>query len=717
MSTYTDILVVVHGIGDQFRNATVRSVANRLATSHRLNGDAGHYVTAPQPLGYFHNDPNGPVISHLVDQVGRLGQTPLNAIGVAEVYWADIPQALVDEAHTLDETKEWAGTVVARARALCAEAKAARGEADPKTSTEVVKLVEPNFDQAADTLDEMIDTIAVLENIFALAEKAGVFTFDLKDVLDKYLGDVQVVAEFGYYRTNVVGRFHKAMEEVYAAAKQDNANVRLHVVAHSEGTVVSFHGLLQAMSKRRVIPEDRDRDVEARTEDLAAHPEWLEHVAGYMTFGSPIDKHLLLWPHMWDRLDPKQANALFAGKPIKWHNYYDYGDPVGFKLDTARDWIALQGVKAFDFPAAHDHGFARYMLPGAAHNQYWDDPDVFEHFVTNVVAPNATEPKPAPATRTAVYFLSPFIPYLLSFVILVLGTYLLYKQVADFAHPEPEPLEAAELSRMVGITPITSLQGWSFFRSVLGVTTLVAGTTLLSRLPRMMIPGFKRRLLLSVGFIAACGAYCWIVPTESRAEIGAAFAGAGTYGPTLGILALAWLAGMFGLTSLAGKGSKRTRWFWRGMRPMLAVGIFAIAAVLLGRIYGSGAPLTDQENKFIAEHFPDRPNKIREQIEAARLERVELDQLFFGFKSKAEYHLKQLPNALPLLANRPSLWPVILASVAFLYLWWLSTLIFDLAFVWQRYVRNSVSNDRLRSWYHIKHGIAESETEKPAKKA
>ena len=40
------------------------------------------------------------------------------------------------------------------------------------------------------------------------------------------------------------------------------------------------------------------------------------------------------------------------------------------------------------------------------------------------------------------------------------------------------------------------------------------------------------------------------------------------------------------------------------------------------------------------------------------------------------------------------LWPVLGASVIFLYLWWLSALLFDLAFVWHRYIRQDTAIDR-----------------------
>jgi hypothetical protein len=78
----------------------------------------------------------------------------------------------------------------------------------------------------------------VLENLLFLADKAGLFKFDLREVLDAYLGDVQIVAEFADYRRDIVLRFHQAMQHIYDEQRdKGNEDVRLHIVAHSEGTV------------------------------------------------------------------------------------------------------------------------------------------------------------------------------------------------------------------------------------------------------------------------------------------------------------------------------------------------------------------------------------------------------------------------------------------------------------------------------------------------
>jgi hypothetical protein len=49
-------------------------------------------------------------------------------------------------------------------------------------------------------------------------------------------------------------------------------------------------------------------------------------------------------------------------------------------------------------------------------------------------------------------------------------------------------------------------------------------------------------------------------------------------------------------------------------------------------------------------------------------------------------------------AQGAPIWPVFVAGVAFLYLWWLGILVFDLAFMWHRYIRRSVAPENLWFW-------------------
>ena len=50
--------------------------------------------------------------------------------------------------------------------------------------------------------------------------------------------------------------------------------------------------------------------------------------------------------------------------------------------------------------------------------------------------------------------------------------------------------------------------------------------------------------------------------------------------------------------------------------------------------------------------------------------------------------LRRQINAIP-PGTDLSLWPLILANAAFLYLWWLSALLFDLVYIWHQYIRST----------------------------
>lgn len=693
--SFTDIVVVVHGIGSQLRYSTVRSVATRFAVSKSMTKGCEHPPVAPQPLGYFHSDVRDLTSVRLVDDEAVLQGAGLAGIGVAEVFWADIPERADQEGNTLEETKAWARTVVARAQALYVRAKT-KGER---------ALVPPDFHLAAEVLEEIIDTVYVMENLSFIAEKAGVFKFDLRETLEDYLGDVQIVAEFREYRTEIVGRFRKAMNDIFEHHVKMNPQVRLHIVAHSEGTVVSFLGLLEALSGQWTKEFGVEGEIVSGSEGRGQQiPEWVKHVHGYMTIGSPIDKHLLLWPRLWENFEPSFANSTLPAGQIRWRNYYDFGDPVGFKLDTAREWLDQKKADVFQFcgcpKCRHDIGFARYLFPGKAHNDYWEDADVFEHFIGNVVRREAT-PVPPPATKRDIAWVSPTFPYLLSFLILNAGVFVLYKTVTEFVHPERAPLEEIFLVQQLGLSSERGISGFQLLQHTLGISMLIAGTTAFARLPRLaagldwIVAGFGM-------FLIGCAAYVGVVAETSRQDIGAMFdvTWLSPNGPTLGLLALAFVVGLGALLlARTGKtrGEERRQWILRrGMRPLLLSGAIAISAIvgsqLFPGLFGSRISLADDEVKILT------PAQV-EVIRDARLTRAQVDQLLVPDENRSR-RLATLGQVESLLTNPPPVWPVVLATAAFLYLWWLGALIFDLAFVWQRYVRAGASNARLREWSH-----------------
>lgn len=706
---FSDIIIAVHGIGEQSRFSTVRSVATRLAGSQTLSGDGKVHPVAPQPLGYFHGDIKRLTSVRLLDDADTLKNCDLETIGVAEVFWADIPEEVVKEGRTLEETKAWARTVVARAHALYE-----RAQKDRKQS----RIVPPDFGLAAEVLDEIIETVYVFENLVFLGEKAGLFKFDLRELLEQYLGDVQLVAEFNYYRMDVVGRFHHAMENIYEQqCKLNNREVRLHIVAHSEGTVVSFLGMLHAMSGRKLIPADPQKKLDAKMEPTGKIPDWLKHLHGYMTIGSPIDKHLLLWQRLWTDFDPKLANAALPAGQIRWRNYYDYGDPVGFKLDTARLWLNQKDkvYKAFEFcgckKCRHDIGFSRYLFPGEAHNEYWNDPEVFEHFITNVIkephpgAPQRSKPKPPPRSKPLVAFLSPTLPYLCSFLVLLLGVFILFKAVHAYTHPSYDNLQRYVRFMELGVRPGVDIHGWGLLSAVCGMAALLSGATLFGRFPRLAVG----RLWTLVGILSlemGCALYVTLVSRKVRMEIGSGFwPFANLLGPfrastptvcILGFTVVAAVLGYLVTCPRMGSSDRQQRWLFRGMRPLILCGAIAIGLVILSQLFHDVRRL----NLSASEAITFSPNQIA-LIQDTRLTRDELKQIVSANPTNWETAVQ---NVKPVLDTDPPVWPVVFAGAAFLYLWWLSTLLFDLAFVWHRYVRHSTTNNRLREWNS--HGLS-----------
>jgi hypothetical protein len=395
------IVVAVHGVGDQYTFETIQSVVSQFCSFY--NQPAG------VPLGNFHTD--GAAFSLPAPPYPH---EPFERFAFAEVYWAKVPRTVVDDQHTLEESKKWARTLVERVR-LRWQSKGKQGGCH-----------DDDFRLLKQVLSEMIQTITVLDRICYLGERAGIFTFDLKKLLEDYVGDVQIVTEFKSQRTEILTAFCDLMDRVHKAFRAAD----IYIIAHSEGTVVSFLGLLNAF--REVKP-----------------PDWVNNVRGFMTLGSPLDKHLVLWPELFGEGLPSHTPA----EPIEWHNYYDRGDPIGFDLNDVRAWLKVHQWEAvFNFPADHDHGFTRYSFPGKAHVDYWTDEAVFGHFITTVLKEHpgeSSKPEIAnfttpPGDRTFKKWLSYVLPYVGVAMLLFVAAYVLFKAVVGAVAPE-EPLDSGAI--------------------------------------------------------------------------------------------------------------------------------------------------------------------------------------------------------------------------------------------------------------------------------
>jgi len=766
------IIVAVHGIGDQFAFETVRSVADRFC----------QYMGVPAaiPLGRFHN-PQGSVLGAYIP-TSNLDWFP-KGLGFAEIYWADVPRELVNDAHTLEESKRWARTIVERLHLR--RAKAEPLTPDPTRQARPMTPLSPDellqYRLMVQVLDEMIEGVAVLERLLSLTAKMGLFRFNLNKLLNDFLNDVQVVAEFTPYRERMLAIFRSVME----AVDRQYPNAEVYVVAHSEGTVVSFLGLLEGLS---------------RPEPAA----WTRKLKGYMTIGSPLNKHVLFWPELFDGY---KAPGGTPPARIPWRNYYDFGDPIGFDLRTTRGWMTGAGWdRFFDFNgpedlgerpadveagavarpprALHDHGFSRYYFPGAAHNDYWQDDHVFGHFIQEVVDPRRqlkqAEPRvdytaEPPPDRVVAVLTSYVLPYALSALLVLLGVYPLYKSARACIVPQEARFESA----------------WDIARNVAGFAALIGGMTVLARVPRLNRALFWRWAAAAV-FAASAAAFHLAVGEENRVKVGSFLLIDGwALGMLLGGLAVALL----GLAWTVRRDAPAT-----DLRPMVAAGaaVAAVVFVLWGVSWDQAsvpaafeAPLAQARGLLhhpadvgrtlhrvgtltatavsvtlagtlgviawvLSRRYPSlgmKPlihtggllmmtvvgssvlnrqgdatrahdfhvRKVEGEVTRQRIvfmhiarRRDEAERLRRGGELAAAAAVgrevrddsarldAQTSRVAGMAAQADALggdgpvWPVVVSGLLFLYLWWLAALLFDLTFVWHRYIRHSVGVNKLR---------------------
>ncbi len=725
MSENGKILVAIHGIGDQIRCETVQAVAYQLC----------HFYGAPAsiPLGRFNAAlgfnsgvaaPRGaadPAVSAFLLEHPPDPDLP-ERLGFAEVYWANIPRGPAADRYTLEESKKWARTVVERVRAQ----DRSRHFAKPRT--------DEDYRLAGNVIEEMIETTAVLQHLLFLAEKSTFFRFDLNRLLVDFLGDVQVVADFRSLREQILDAFEGVLERTH----KKYPGAELYVVAHSEGTVIAFLGILRSLCRLR---EKRGCGCGG-----GGQRAWVENLRGFMTIGSPINKHLLLWPELWDGLTNADQSVQLPN-PIQWRNYYDFGDPIGFRLDRTREWLrdnqwlSENGSKGcFKFDGEKDDiGFTRYFFPGQAHNEYWWDDGVFGHFLEDVVglrpapSPRAREgrrPVPAkqgatnkarfgaPTTRRWPQVVSPTLPFVIAAGLLALGVFLLYKAVVGYT------LEFREDVLDVA-------------RNVSGITLLLGGVTAAVRIPRLTKhPGWRTG---GLAFFAASIVLFPLLPTgAAKDRIGSVFLNRGAaLDRVVGILdaAASRLNGRLGIdlkgTTLAillltVLGTVvvylvcRARPLW-GAKPLIFFGcavIFLIVAVrvgdtkpheLLARARGFHAASAPRGERAASGSDVDRQSVhdvndfVNAECAAGASRPEDLDQRFDDFlRSRhagtatevSDQAARRGPQRPRVESDRP-VWPIFLSGAAFLYLWWLAALFFDLVVVWHYYIRSSGILDRL----------------------
>ena len=188
-----------------------------------------------------------------------------------------------------------------------------------------VTLLSPRGERRFDA-DEETSASVVLRKTFASGGRCN----KIDERLDEYAGDV-----FGYL--NSAGEaFHAEtrwpppdIRAVYGPivqvfydqlVKAAESAVTVHIVAHSLGTVITYH----ALSGLRFEPEGRT--------DAGAIQAAIAKVSHLYTIGSPLEKVRFFWPKLFH-----DGPSLAKGR-LQWENFVSWFDPVAGTLHRFGRW-------------------------------------------------------------------------------------------------------------------------------------------------------------------------------------------------------------------------------------------------------------------------------------------------------------------------------------------------------------------------------------------
>lgn len=169
------------------------------------------------------------------------------------------------------------------------------------------------------------------------APKQSIKRSELDRILDEYIGDIfSYVNSAGkaFYReqdelpvpAKVLDVYAEVLQRFYGQLVKAHADgcTTIQVVAHSLGTVVTYH----ALAGLRFDVCGREH-----TDDILTASSKVRHV---YTIGSPLEKIRFFWPRLI------VEGGLLGGKKIQWDNFVSWFDPVAGMLRGFSHWGELQ---------------------------------------------------------------------------------------------------------------------------------------------------------------------------------------------------------------------------------------------------------------------------------------------------------------------------------------------------------------------------------------
>jgi hypothetical protein len=417
MACHYKHLVIVHGIGDQKPNETALGFMNEFLRQ------------LPQGTGCelgVHNLIEGvDLVKNKLRPVFIEYQCGANTfvIGFSEVYWQNVTDGFL-AAHKNGPpipVFPWAHSIGTRLQSQ-------RG----------VRL----WREAVTNIERILGLTRYLARLLKKH-------MEFDEVTVNFLGDVQMYAESDELRQQINQRFFDVMARI--ATFSDLARNRLkipkfdsrqtYVIGHSEGTVVSFNALVQAVVLARSPEALSDPEFEGLETVAVQARSWLPELAGFVTFGSPIDKHYTFWKNRFCNDWMSRFNMPDPEIRVPWHNFFDYNDPVSASIAVVNPpnppQSTAQPTDAQRIFSITDWGFGRYPIPGLAHIGYWKDPEIHKVIIHTVM--NLAPVTPAPSVRSRWWaFLQPILDPVVYILVRAFTFLALLAIVERLTSPVPE---------------------------------------------------------------------------------------------------------------------------------------------------------------------------------------------------------------------------------------------------------------------------------------
>jgi pimeloyl-ACP methyl ester carboxylesterase len=208
-------------------------------------------------------------------------------------------------------------------------------------------------------------------------------TFFVRRWLIEYVGDVAAYVSphkldrFNDIRAEIQGEITTVLHAIYESSENYD---KVIVMGHSLGSVVAYDALNTILAKAEIT---------------GGHNKIIDKTKGFITFGTPLNKVAFLFARRGDAKSDIRGRLAEVRQPLIHDKYYNTFRKIPWiNVFAKRDII---GAKLTFFDrlnplAPHTRKVQNVvdkdaLIPIMAHNEFWDNPTLFEKLLEAIIKP------------------------------------------------------------------------------------------------------------------------------------------------------------------------------------------------------------------------------------------------------------------------------------------------------------------------------------------